>query len=73
VILMREGAVAYHGPREALPSYVSRLGFHPPAALPPLPLARGTSDGSSSAAAHEDIADWLTELMTHPHKVYRRG
>lgn len=31
VVLLREGAVVYHGLRDALPGYLQSLGFHPPA------------------------------------------
>ena len=55
VIMMREGVVAYHGPREDVPAYVESIGFTPPTA---------------ASAADVDMADWLTELLTHPHKVH---
>lgn len=37
VILMREGQVVYHGPRDQLPAYLAALGFEVPAAPAPAP------------------------------------
>ena len=83
VIMMREGSIVYHGPRDAIPGYMASLGFEPPHAHPALPapdgaggvpLAREVSAGTAAAAAPAvvDMADYLTEFLTHPHKVYRR-
>ena len=53
VILLREGAVVYHGARDALPGYLRGLGFL-------LPTAAAGEDNA------EDLADWLSELLTFP-------
>lgn len=51
VILLREGRIVYHGPREALPPYMAGIGFEPPAAPLPAPgqAVRSTSDGDAPA------------------------
>ena len=56
VILLREGAVVYHGAREELPGYLRGLGFL-------LPAAAGTE---AAGEGEEDLADWLSELLTYP-------
>ena len=56
VILLREGAVVYHGAREELPAYLRGQGFL-------LPAAAGTEAGGEG---EEDLADWLSELLTYP-------
>jgi ABC-type multidrug transport system ATPase subunit len=53
VILMREGAVVYHGARDALRGYCAGLGFRVP-----------TADAGEAGA--EDMADWLAEMITFP-------
>lgn len=58
VLLMREGAVVYHGPREALPGYLSGLGFTPP------------RDVDAESA---DMADWLVDLLASPTVVLRKA
>jgi ABC-type multidrug transport system ATPase subunit len=74
VLLLMEGRVVYHGPREELPGYLRGLGF----ALPPT-AADGGAGGSDHGHGghgshghghhgHHDFADWLTELLTHPAK-----
>ena len=58
VLLMREGAVVYHGPRQELPAYLRGLGFTPPV------------DMDSEAA---DMADWLVDLLASPTVVLRKA
>jgi ABC-type multidrug transport system ATPase subunit/ABC-type multidrug transport system permease subunit len=59
VLLMREGAVVYHGPRKTLPGYLSGLGFTPP----------GDAAGEDNTA---DVADWLVELLASPTKLIKK-
>ena len=59
IILLREGAVVYHGARESLPGYLSGLGFHVPTA----------SAGEEGA---EDLADYLAELITFPKRRHEK-
>ena len=80
VILLREGAVVYHGAREALPGYLRGQGFLLPAAAGTGASAEGAAgagaggsgsgSGSGSGAGEgegeEDLADWLSELLTYP-------
>ena len=56
VLLMREGAVVFHGPRTELPGYLTGLGFTPPIA-----------DDDSS-----DMADWLVDLLASPTSLLRK-
>ena len=83
VILLREGRIVYHGPREALPPYMAGIGFPPPIA-PPAPIAlppagtatRAASDGTSAESAappQEDVADWLLSVITHPHGAHMKA
>jgi ABC-type multidrug transport system ATPase subunit len=53
VMLQREGAIVFHGPRDALPGYLRGLGFFPPRA--------GGEEGGGG-----DEADWLAEFLTFP-------
>ena len=80
IILLREGAVVFHGAREALPGYLRGLGFLLPAAAGTGASAEGAAgagaggsgsgSGSGSGAGEgegeEDLADWLSELLTYP-------
>jgi ABC-type multidrug transport system ATPase subunit len=57
VLLMREGAVVYHGARTQLPGYLAGLGFTPP---------------SEEEEASSDMADWLVELLASPGGALKR-
>ena len=77
VILLRDGAEVYHGPRLALPQYLRDLGFHPP--LEWTPPADGGVDGCGAAVALDDddlnaadLADWLSEWVTYPRRRHRK-
>ena len=61
IILMREGAVIYHGPRVDLAGYMTGLGF----LLPP-------SEASEENDDAEDLADWLSELVTFPERRHHK-
>ena len=52
VILMREGAVVYHGSRAALPEYLRSLGFAPPTAEE---AAAATMSSSASGASLDKL------------------
>ena len=71
IILLREGRIVYHGPREALPPYMAGIGFAPPSVAPTLSLTREAS--ASASAAQEDVADWLLSVITHPHGAYLKA
>ena len=60
ILLMREGAVVYHGPRKALPGYLSALGFKPP------------GDANHADDSTVDMADWLVELLASPTKLLKK-
>ena len=65
VLLMREGAVVYHGAREALPGYLRGLGFLPPCETAEGPTTvSGSAEGSSPASL--DLADWLLQMLSDP-------
>jgi ABC-type multidrug transport system ATPase subunit len=82
LILLREGRVLYHGPRDRVREYFSSIGFAPPAEAAPAEIAAlsGTAAPSTSAALvadgqsghHADLADWLVELCSHPQAVWAR-
>ena len=58
VLMLREGAVVYLGPRQALPGYLRSLGFRPPAVV--------AKDGGP------ELADWLMALLASPTKALRQ-
>ena len=61
VMLQREGAIVYHGAREALPGYLRGLGFRPPRA----------GEGEDEA---DWLAEWLTfPVARHGKDVEREG
>ena len=60
ILLMREGAVVYHGPRKQLPAYVTALGFKPP------------GDANHADDSTVDMADWLVELLASPTKLLKK-
>ena len=73
-MLMREGAIVFHGPRGELPGYLRGLGF-----LPPLqhqqqqPQANEKAEGEGKGdAAVPDLADWIVELLTFPARRHRK-
>ena len=79
VVLLREGAVVFHGPRESLRPYLSDLGFAPPeedvgAAGEALgagdaPIRTQPSSGYVAApptGGTLDLADWLVSFLTSP-------
>jgi ABC-type multidrug transport system ATPase subunit len=69
IILLREGAVVFHGAREELPGYLRGLGYLLPAAAgasATASAATGAEEGSG--AGEEDLADWLSELLTFPQR-----
>ena len=81
IILLRDGAVVYHGPRLALPDYLRELGFFPPAVW----SLHETAGGSCTSQTHDlesvveledlsanDLADWLSEWITHPKRRHRK-
>lgn len=71
VILLREGAVVFHGAREELPGYLRGLGYLLPAAAGASASAIAATGGveeEGSGAGEEDLADWLSELLTFPHR-----
>ncbi len=63
VLLLREGAVVFHGPRASLPSYLAGLGFSPP------PEDAG---GAAAAPAALDFADWVLAMLTDPAATRRK-
>lgn len=63
VLLLREGRVVFHGPREAVPAYMAGIGFPPPS----------PAMGAPGAAAEEDVADWLLSVITHPHGAHAKA
>lgn len=84
VLMLREGAVVYHGSREDLPQYVTGLGYYPPTASHGVERARSAPEGSGTGvlaptgaggatAAAVDIADWLVEFLTHPSHAWKAG
>lgn len=75
VVLMREGAVVFHGPLASVQDYLRGLGFRPPMGM------RGGADMEASSEASAvtpsmaptiDLADWLTELLTFPARRHRK-
>jgi ABC-type multidrug transport system ATPase subunit len=82
IMLLRDGSIIYHGARTAVVPYLRGLGFNPPedtlnakpkddaaAAAVDAPAAAAAAPGAAPAAATEtkmDMADWLTEMLTHP-------
>lgn len=86
VILLREGAVVYHGPRASVSPYLRGLGYACPGEEDSIRRqASSARSGSASAAGGDagagtgggaggatgsDVADWLTEWLTHPATTY---
>jgi ABC-type multidrug transport system ATPase subunit len=69
IILLREGAVVFHGAREELPGYLRSLGYLLPAAAGASASASAASGAvEGSGAGEEDLADWLSELLTYPQR-----
>lgn len=70
VLLLREGRVVFHGPREALPLYMTSIGFTPPASLMFSAAHAAEQMGSTATASTgdstEDIADWIIKVITQP-------
>ncbi len=56
VMLMRDGAIVYHGPRPELPGYLEGLGFLPPAAMA-AGRARQNSDSHKDGKDGKDVKD----------------
>ena len=76
IVLLREGRIVYHGPREALPPYMAGIGFPPPVSVPALLPALGTSaapEQEEEGEGKEDVADWLLSVITHPHGAYLKA
>ena len=81
VILLREGAVLYHGPTQDLPDYLRGLGYAPPtvaqaraamgggsssSSSSSTALLRATPSATSSLALSLDLADWLLQFLSDP-------
>jgi len=75
IILMREGAIVYHGSRKELPAYLSSLGFKPPtleeaaAAL----TSTGSKGSSMNLAASADIETVVASPVTSTSGAEDRG
>lgn len=72
VMLLREGACVYHGPREALPSYLTSLGFAPPtiASAEAAVVAGGAAAPAGGGdTVSLDLADWLIQFLSDPEKL----
>lgn len=68
VMLLREGACIYHGPRKDLAAYLTGLGFAPPTIASA--EAAVTSGGSGvGGTVSLDLADWLIQLLSDPEKL----
>lgn len=89
VIMLREGAVVYHGPRTSVAPYLRGLGYACPGeedsirrqassarsgssatAGDAAGAGSGAGGGGGSGASGSDVADWLTEWLTHPATTY---
>jgi hypothetical protein len=74
IILMRDGRVIYHGPRTALPAYLTELGFHVPdhvlqkSGAPEITIGLESGSTSSPTVVTEDMADFLSGFLFLPHK-----
>lgn len=67
VLLLREGCIVYHGPRQDLPSYMAGIGFGPPALSMPLSSDIATSGiDYKLASGRADIAGWLLSVLVNP-------
>lgn len=87
VVLLREGCVVYHGPKESIPTHFASLGFvtpslpevHPsgPDAAAPSPLSSPSTAAaaatSAAATGGMDLADWCTDMLNNPLAAYLRG
>lgn len=71
IVLLRDGAEVFHGPRTALPGYLESLGFFPPSETTLHGL--GTSAASSTAGPNTaDLADWVSEWVTFPARRHQK-
>lgn len=59
ILLLREGQIVYHGPRESLPAYMDSLGFDVPEAI-----QIGAADARAGSSV--DIADFIVSALSHP-------
>ena len=83
IMLLREGAVVYHGPRVDLPGYLRGLGYSPPSAASAraavtagasaptaaTSMLAGGDGGATDDVVSLDIADWLVQLLSSPEKL----
>lgn len=86
VVLLRDGAEIYHGPRSELRSYIAGLGFLPPpdvtlhgldGAVLPGPALDGSGANKSAPVADSpssaaDLADWVSEWVTFPARRHQK-
>ena len=56
IVLLREGAVVYHGPTAELPAYLRGLGFRPPVLLVPENTSLLPGGGASGIAREESAS-----------------
>lgn len=81
VIMLREGSIIYHGPREELGRYTASIGFQPPSTAGPHAVGASKAERAISAAeapggeaaVSMDMADWLVELLANPAATWRKG
>lgn len=59
VLLLREGRVVFHGPRDALPKHLVSLGFPAPS---PAPVQ--ASESPVAESREDDIADWALRIIS---------
>ena len=84
IMILREGAMIYHGPLVELPSYLRGIGFMPPDLISHhASQEAGDSTSSPTRLPHDtsravsadddlDLADWLTEWATFPARRHRK-
>ena len=76
IILLREGCVIFHGPKESLPGYLESLGFKLPnlsgGDLKLVSASETSQSGISESSVEDgravDIADFLSDLLYNPRK-----
>ena len=68
VLLLREGATVYHGPRDGLRGYWAKLGFSPPQKM----SLADVREAAAAGHAQKDLFDWLIDMLTSPTTVARR-